>query len=189
MAANANRPSGARLVGTLSGSDINVRTRQYTALSTNAIFPGDFVKLGDAGTVDVAAAGDVLLGVCIGIVPNYSDLSKRYKPASTAGTLLVCDDPNAVYEIQEDSVGNTMATTNIGSNGDIVATAGSTTTGQSQMQLDSSDVVAKDGTPASAQLRVVGIVPRDDNVAGNDYGKWLVVINEHAFSYTNVAGL
>lgn len=180
--ANVDAPFGAKLVGHTSGSPLNARIRQYTATTATAVFPGDFVKMVDAGTVEVAAAGDALLGVCVGVVPTYTDLSLKYKPANTAGTLLVCDDPNAEYEIQEDGdgagAGAAITTAAIGSNGDIVATAGSTTRGMSQMELDSSDVLLKDTTPASAQLRVVASVNRIDSETGN-FGKWIVRINEH----------
>lgn len=186
---NLDTPFGARLVGHTSGSPLNARIRQYTATTATAVFPGDFVKMVDAGTVEPAAAGDALLGVCIGVVPTYTDLSLKYKPASTAGTILVCDDPSAEYEIQEDGdgagAGAAFTTAAVGSNGDIVATAGSTTRGMSLMELDSSDVLAKDTTPASAQLRVVALVNRIDNAAGN-FAKWIVRINEHQFAQNSI---
>ena len=55
---NLDTPFGARLVGHTSGSPLNARIRQYTATTATAVFPGDFVKMVDAGTVEPAAAGD-----------------------------------------------------------------------------------------------------------------------------------
>lgn len=189
--ANADRPRGARPIGTLDGSPYNasIRTRPVDSSNATAIFIGDFIKLEDDGNVAPAAAGDTLLGVCVGVEVDASVSETEhpgYLPASTAGNILVCEGPDVLYEIQEDSAGGAMSKSNIGSNGDIVAGTGSTVTGQSGHELDSSDVIAKDGTPASAQLRVIGFVDREDNEVGNN-AKWIVLINEH--QHRNTTGI
>lgn len=184
--ANVDRPRGAIPVGTLNGSPWQGSVREYPVDSSNAtaIFQGDFITLEDDGNVAPAAAGGVLLGVCVGIRPSLSvtqTIHPGYLPASTAGYVLVCTAPEAIYEIQEDSVGGAMVATNVGSMGDIVAGTGSTTTGVSAHELDSSDVIAKDASAASAQLQVLALVDRVDNEIGTN-AKWHVVINEHAFN-------
>jgi hypothetical protein len=87
--------------------------------------------------------------------------------------------PDVICEIQEDSVGGALAAVDVGLNADIIYTvAGSTTSGRSGMELDSSD--KKTGT---AQLRILRLVPREDNAIG-DYAVWEVLINEHEFKQT-----
>lgn len=184
--ANTDSPRGAIPVGTLSGSPWAGSVREYPVDSSNgtAIFRGDFITLEDDGNVAPAAAGGVLLGVCVGVRVNRTIAATEhpgYLPASTAGYVLVCTAPDAIYEIQEDSAGGAMVATNVGSMGDIVAGAGSTTTGLSAHELDSSDVITKDASAASAQLQVIALVPKEDNEIGTN-AKWHVVINEHAFN-------
>ena len=178
---------GARVVGHLYGAPFNGGVKRYKHDSgdATAIFRGDFVKLAGSAdsdglpTVIQAAAGDTqLLGVVVGFEANYADLSLLNCAASTNRVLLVADDPNTIFSIQEDSVGNNLAAADIGENADIVVGTGSTVTGLSGMELDSSD--HKTGT---AQLRIL----RLDPVPGNDVGtnaKYLVVINEHVFKTT-----
>lgn len=183
--ANADRPSGMRPVSTLSGGPWQGHVRTFPVDSSNgtAIFRGDPIKLEDDGNVAPATAGDLLLGVCVGVKVDRTVAATEhpgYLPASTAGYVMVCVGPDVIYEIQEDSVGGAMVATNVGSNGDIAVTAGSTTTGNSKVELDSSDVIAKDASAASAQLLVLGLVDRPDNAIGTE-AKWLVRINESVF--------
>lgn len=184
--ANANKPRGAVPKFTLSGSDWGSRVRSYPVDSSNAtaVFRGDFITLEDDGNCTPAAAGGILLGVCVGVKVDRTVAATEapgYLPATTAGNILVCVGTDVIYEMQEDGVGGAMVATNVGSTGDIVAGAGSTTTGVSGHLLDSSDVIAKDASPASAQLLVIGLGAEVDNAVGTS-AKWLVRINESAFA-------
>lgn len=179
--ANIDHPNGAIPIGTVNGSPWNGKGRVYPVDASNAtaIFKGDFVILEDDGHCAPAPAGGNVLGVCVGVVYDRSVAATEhpgYLPATTAGSIIVVDSPDMLFEIQED--GN-MGTAVIGSNGDIVAGAGSTTTGVSAHELDSSDVTTNDGSAASAQLRVVGYVDRADNDPTLSNGRWIVMINEH----------
>lgn len=187
--ANVSRVNGARPIRYLSGAPYNGKARRYYVPSTDgtALAVGDFVKSAgsaDAGgvpTVTQAAAGNTLLGSIVGIEPNPSNLSATYRAASTAVYVMVADDPNIIFEIQEDSVGGALTATNVGNNGDIVVGSINTSTGASGMQLDSSDVISI--TTGSAQLRVLRLSSRVDNEIGN-YAKWEVMINEHELKST-----
>jgi hypothetical protein len=188
--ANSNSPFGARLIGHLYGSTYNARIRQYVVDSNDAtaLYLGDFVKATGAGMANeygtqlpvatAAAAGDVLLGVVVGFVPNPNDLSKQYRPASTLRTVLVCDDPNAVFEIQ--STGATVAN-DFGQNADISYVAGGTVWGTSATQLDHASLSGTNG-----QLRIFGMSQRVDNELGA-YCKVTCMINEHLFK--QIAGV
>lgn len=186
--ANVDRPSGARVVGTLDGSPVSgtIRTRAVDSSNSTAIFPGDFVILEDDGNVApyTGTGGGNLLGVCVGVKVNRSVAATEhpgYLPASTAGSILVAEGPNLLFEIQEDDDGTALTTAAIGSNADVLATAGSTTTGRSAHELDRSKIT--DGSPGTAQLRIIALADREDNAAG-DYAKWIVRINEHVHRET-----
>lgn len=197
--ANIDRPNGAIPVGTMSGSSFTETLRLYEVdASAASIFPGDFVIMEADGKVAPAAAGSTeLLGVCVGVLPwmpnkvsgvsghNVStgnvNLMLKYHATGAAGMVLVAVGPDVLYEIQEDGDTSDLAVTSIGANVDILATAGSTTTGLSQTEIDSSSL-----TTATAQLRIVQMVDRPDNELG-DWARWIVRINENHF--TKLAGV
>jgi hypothetical protein len=109
-----------------------------------------------------------------------------YLPALTAGNILVSEGSDYLYELEEDAGGTALTTAIIGSNGDVLATAGNTTLGTSGHELDRSTATTADGSPGTAQLRIVDFVNRVDNAAG-DYAKWIVRLNENV--YTETTGL
>ena len=181
--ANSNTPFGFRPVGTISGSKWVGSVQKFPVDASNgtAIGIGSAVILEDDGNCGSAPAGGDILGVCVGVVVNNAvagTVHPGYLPASTAGTILVSVGSDVLYEVQEDSAGGAMVAGNVGSNGDLVVGAVSTVTGVSAMTLDSSDVIAKDATPGSAQFRVWALSPKVGNEVGN-YAKWLVRINEN----------
>ena len=180
--ANADVPNGLKPVRTLTGSPYNEATRRAVHASGDsvALFIGDLVKLTGAGdatdnlpVVAQAAAGDSVCGVVVGMEPDYGDLSIHYVAASTRRIVYVAMDPNLIFEVQEDSTGGSIAVASIGLNTDVVVGSGSTTTGISGMELDSSDV----GTSAG-QLKLLQLAQREDNALG-DNASWEVMIAEH----------
>lgn len=192
--ANANTPFGLVPKMYSNGTPWNGKANWYyiPVGNANAIFTGDLVTMDGTGSADgkyptvkrTAAADITIVGVVIGFATSpelgfdANNLTRKYVAASTAMYCLVVDDPNVIFEIQEDSDGGAIAVTAIGNNADVVATAGSTTTGQSGMVLDSSDVVT-----TAQQLRILRLADRPDNALGN-YAKWLVMINEHIYRTT-----
>ena len=179
--ANADRPNGARTVRHLDGTTA-IPSNPYSVDASNstAIFLGDFVIAEADGNVApyTGTGGGNLLGVCVGVADDYGDLSRRHLPATTAGTIWVADSPDTVFDIQEDDAGTALTLAARGSNCDVLATACSTTTSQSAHEIDRSTV-----TSATAQLRLLRLVDRDDNDYG-DSAEWEVVINEHAYKAT-----
>ena len=195
--ANVNAQRGFTPVGTLSGAPWTDSIRAFLCPSgdSTAIYVGDAVKTGGTGgaagdtvfgmdmegvsTLAVATAGGPIVGVVVGFSPNQADLTVLHRVASTNRVAYVCTDPDTIYEVQEDSVGNDIAATQIGHNFDHVNTAGSSTTGRSKQELDSSDA---SGT-STATFRLLGLVKRADNAIGAN-AKWLVVANEHEYKTT-----
>lgn len=196
--ANTSRPLGLRPVSMITGAPWNGQVSMYLCPSADgtAVFVGDAVKTGGTAgaagvvvngidvegmaTIAVAAANNVVRGVVVGFLPKQSDLTVLHREASTNRIALVVDDPNVVYEIQADGVG--VAAADVGLNADFVATAGSTTTGQSAFVLNSSSLA----TTAGLNLRVLGLIKRVDNNIGTS-DKVLVTLNSHEFK-AGVAG-
>ena len=191
--ANVDRPAGLKPVRYLNGTPWNGKARMYyiPVGDTVATFIHDAVKsagsadaTGKYPTVTRAAAGGNLRGVVIGfsdqpyIAIDTTNLNRLYRPASTAMYCLVVDDPNVIFEIQEDNADNDIDADMVGLNTDLVFTAGSTSTGKSGMKLDSSGT----GT-TSAQCRILGLSNKEDNALGT-YAKWDVLINEHELTST-----
>ena len=183
--ANSDSPSGFTLVGTIGGSAYNAQIHKYAipAADGTATFVGDAVKTNGDATADgvpyviQAAATNTIRGIIVGFEPNPSNLELQYRAASTLRICWVCDDPYAVFEIQEDG---TMAATDVSGNADIVVAAGSTTSGRSAMELASSTVATGD------TLRILELVQRADNEIGLN-AKWKVMIMEHELT-TGLAG-
>lgn len=188
--ANRNAPFGARLIGHLYGSTYNARIHAYVLVTGDStpLFLGDFVKMTGAGDVNeyglnlpvvtAAAAGDVLTGVVVGFMPNPNDLSLVYRKASTLRTVYVCDDPNAIFEIQ--STGTVVAN-DFGQDADISYATGSTIWATSGTQLDHGTLSGTNG-----QLRILGMSQKVDNELGA-FCKLTCMINEHIFK--QIAGV
>lgn len=151
-----------------------------------ALFVGDPVVLSGSGDPRgvpgviraTAGAAGRITGVVIGIandpaVPGSNDmLMQGYRGASTEGYVLVVDDMDVLFEIQEDGVGGTLTAASIGLNADLVAGTGNTGTRNSGFMLDSSTAA----TTATLQVRIVALEQRADNDLGAN-AKWLVTIN------------
>jgi len=189
--ANVDKAFGLRPQGNLSATGAQ---KQYGYLiadnQSGAIYQGDLVTLYDGYVVKFApGTHTAALGVFNGC--NYIDPStgkptwKNFYPGSvniTAGVIQadVIDDPNQLFTIQVDE---SVAQADIGKNADVVGTGGSSTTGQSTMELDSSTIA----NSAALNLKIVGLY----DVPGNAFGTNAVVvvkINEHLYGSAGVAG-
>lgn len=186
--ANSNKPFGLRPVKTLNGASANfqVQTFHVPATDSTAIFIGDMVKLagGDAAlyagdpeipTVTKAASTNVVVGVVVGIEPLYGSLGTNYRAASTAMNVLVCTDPQAVYEVQGDS--DTWSDGDSGQNANITVSTGSTTTGISNAVVDQSTAA----TTATLDVQILRPSPNPENDLTGGYPLLLVKLNNHQF--------
>jgi len=199
--ASVSRINGFRPVKTVTGAPYNGQSEVCFMDSGNStvVMVGDIVQLaGDARAATgvptvtrLAAATGVPYGVVVGIlftgvgdttnVPPVNDLNTPvYRRASTDRYVLVCTDPNVIYETQYagTSVAAATITANVGLNGQVVLTAGSTTSGSSGMQLDSSGLA----TTATLPLKIVGFPNRPDNIPGDVYFSYYVKLNGSTMS-------
>jgi hypothetical protein len=181
--ANANSAFGLKPVRYASGAPYNGACNRYfvPASDGTALYDGDPVIIngtGDAygvpGAIIATAAGaGRITGVVVGFEPLTTPTTPLgYRAASTACYILVADDPNLLFEIQEDAVGGALAVTDIGLNADLIAGTGSTYTKRSGWQLDTSTKA----TTATLQLRIDSFQQRVDNEVGAN-AKVLVRIN------------
>jgi hypothetical protein len=200
--ANPNVPRGLVPYRNIGGGPFNNSFNVYYVPATDAnnIFVGDPVVVvtnsADANgipTVTLATAGatNQITGVCVGLVdagapilPEFAitrDLPV-YRQASTAAYIAVVDDPNALFMVQEDSVGGALPVGASGRNVNLVAGAGSTTYGTSGWQIQSSSI----GTGATLQMRILRALQQVDNIVGANT-KWLCKIN--LSTITNTLGV
>ena len=182
--ANADAAFGLRPVSTLTGGDWKGKVRTVSLASSYAtdVFIGDAVKIAGSAdstgrypSVEQCAAGNAIDYVIVGFEPDFDNESFNtlYGAASTARTARAVPVTDVIFAIQEDSVGGALAATDVGSVADIVVGSGSTTTGVSGMELDSSTAA----TGSSAQLTILGL----EETVGNEIGTnavWLVRVNE-----------
>ena len=176
--ANLDAPAGARPFRHLSGGMIRASEYKIASGTSSNIFTGDFVKLLATGYIDVASAGNRILGVFAGVKYTASDgevVYKKYFPTGTTTlasadvTAYVYDDPNITYRIQSAGAADF---TDIGNLADHVAGSGSTTTGQSGHEVSGTT-----GT-GTAGLRILRLIDDPDNSAGTN-GELEVAIYEH----------
>ena len=126
--------------------------------------------------IATAAGGAYCSGVIVGFAPDWTNLSLPYWVASTATArvVYVCDDPETIFKIQEDSVGGALSYTSGSNNADFVAGTGSAYTNLSGWELDSSTI----DTTNTLQMRVLRLHPSPDNALGTN-AVWEVKINLH----------
>ena len=202
--ANANRPCGFSPVSYLNGSPWNGQARLYSidASYATALYIGDPVVSGgsaDVNGVPNIAIGNttgalrgviVGLGIGEGLMANPTNLNLIYRPASDPAVwyAMVVDDPNVIFEVQEESNGTQLAATEVGLN-----TISKSGTGNGYLSgwMIPSATGATPNTTATLQLRLLGLnrYPAGRNTFGA-YAKWLVQINVHELGHgTGAAGV
>lgn len=135
------------------------RCRVYIAAS--AIYPGDACKLNSDGKVEVAAAGDALVGAAA----EYA--------SGDGQSVKIWDNPDQEYMIQASGT-EIDAQTDMNLNYDILANTASTKYKQSRHELDSSTGAVS----SSKQLKLLRIDARPDNTLGTNVD-CIVIINNH----------
>ena len=185
---NKDTKGGLRLLG---GQNVHTMVCKVSSSYATALAAGDPVVLAGTAetdprtgdrlipTVEKAAVGSTISGVIVGIVGATAATApaiptNNYIPASTGGLVIVCDDPEALFVIQEDSDSENMEAADVGEFCDLVFNAMDTTTGLSQVELDSSNAGTGDN------VRIMGLYPAPDNAVGAN-ADWIVKINEHTF--------
>lgn len=202
--ANTSRPTGFKPVKHINGSPYNGQCNFYAVATDEgtAIFVGDLVKINGGAASNLpaisrGAANNVMVGCVVGVLPAGMDpvegkmstgsMSLDYPTsgfvAATPGVVryvLVCDDPEIIMEAQADDDTSTIVATQLMANFNVVATAGTTTTGVSNMQVDSNTGATTNTLP----LQLVGFPNRVNNEVGVLNQKVLVKFNTHQYKAT-----
>ena len=195
--ANTDIARGLVPVSYRNGAPYNGAVNVYYVPATDgtALYKGDPIAPVNAGsetngiptvTRATAAGGNYLMGCFMGLATHgdpavpiqFGDVN--YRVASTERYILVADDPDLLFEMQEDGVSGAMGVGAPSRNVDMVAGVGSTATGWSGFELDSDTL----NTTNTLQFRIHRPVDRVDNDPTLTNAKWLVSINLHHFNYT-----
>ena len=190
--ANIDKAFGLRALGNLSATGGQKQFGyEIQDNQSGAIFQGDLVTVFDGYLVQFdPTSHTAAVGVFNGC--NYVDPTtgkptfSNYYPGSvniTQGKIIadVIDDPNQLFTIQADE---DVVQADIGKNADVVVGTGSTVTGVSAMELDSSTVA----NTAALNLKIVGFLSTPANEAGENNVVVVVKINEHLYGSAGVAG-
>ena len=197
---SVNGPYGFLPINLIGGQVFAGSTRNMqivTGYATN-IFYGDFVKRVVGGTIekDTGTTANTPCGVFLGCfytAANGTPTRSQYYPASqtvVAGTkvyAIVADDPDTLFKVAVCSSGVVMATVTqnaLGTNMSVLATAGSTTTGNSAYSVLST---SPDDT-SSFPIRVIDLVP-ETSPTPTTYCELIVKINFGIHQYNNATGL
>ena len=176
--ANIDNPFGFKPIGSLiSGSD-GLHTSEYILADANTVCGvGDLVELTTAGRIDVCAASATQI---VGVAAQAAD-------ASSGDTILVYDDPFAIFIAQmDDGSGTGTGLAQMYGNFDFVATAA--TDGLSNMEIDEDSQAAT----ATLPLKAIGLYDGLSGKAANAYGEFQitkVIINNHVYKSLGVTGL
>lgn len=205
--ANQVAPFGLRLARTFNQAAYNAQVNTYHIASSDgsAYYLGDVVKSAasaDAnGVPDVAKitnGTDTPRGFIVGVLPtlsgwNMSDmrgtdlgLSQVSIPATKNRDyyVMVCDDPEAMFEVQGDSTATNQTSANVNKNASLTIAAPSPATLALSATVINSGSIA---TTSSLIIRLVGLAP----IPGNGFGAnatWLGKFNQHELA-SNTAGV
>lgn len=191
--ANLNAPKGFQPSRYLNGTSWNGQTNVYCipAADGSAYAVGDAVKSaagGDANGVQYvqkAAGTDAVRGVVVGVFPQAPgapslkgvtlDLASQLIPATKAKDyyVMVVDDPNVLFEIQDDGL-SALTATACNKNATFTVANPSGISQLSGSVLSTASVA----TTNSLNLKIMGLAQRDDNVFGVN-AKWVVKFNLH----------
>ena len=185
--ANKDAAFGLRPIGKVGQNRDNQGLSEYSiaANDSSTIYFNDPVKATAAGTIDVAAAGSVLLGSLNGVF--YTDPTTKkptwanhYSQVNASDTVaFVSDDPYERFEIQSNGT-NAITQASVFFNYDIEYTAGNSANYVSKVELSETT-----GVSTSAQLRLLGFSKDPDNSdIGSANVNMIVEINEHFLKST-----
>lgn len=205
--ANAIAPSGFTVVKSLGYYPGQVNTYYIPSSDGSQYGIGDMVKSATGADTNgipavqksTGAASEYQRGVIVAVlpvqaigVPNLQGvpltLENIYIPATkTQGYyVMVNDDPNTVYELQDDGLSALTATSSNKNSGFTVAN------GISPVQISASVLTTSTvATTATLPLKLMGLSQRPGGL-GNTFGinaRWLVRINLHELNSAGTAGV
>ena len=199
---NVSRINGFRVVKTQSGNNIGVANLYYVASAADEILVGDIVKHGgttDANgypTADLASAGDVPIGVVVGVLHSKFDPAGKMTTGSTsldlpaatqiaasgAGYILVNDDPHVIMSVEASN--GTPTAADVGLNASHANGTRTSSTVTSPAYLD----FGTEATTSTLNFQILGLEQKVDNEMGAS-AKLLVRFNRHQYNSVGTTGI
>lgn len=180
--ANIDAPRGFTPVKYRSGKPYNgIARRYYKDATAGIIGVGDPVirvtsSSDPEGGPEIvrATTGAAITGVVVGIVPHPDRLDQPgHLAAADVGYVLVADDPELLFEVQDNGGATGIAVTDVGKHIDsVTAINADTVIGRSQYEIDT------EAKATGNTWRIEALVNRPDNAVGAN-AKWLVMANLH----------
>ena len=187
--ANQDAPFGFRPVRHLSGGQIRTNEYKIAANYGTSLFQGQALIAVNDGTVAAGTTSGVIVGIFGGCFFTHPTTGKptfsNHYPASTNASDIVAqvyDDPRIVFEVQHDGTGT--AAMNFGGF-DFVGKSGSTTTGRSSGELDTTSVTT------SGQFKQIGISkdPNNSDTSSANCNAYVIPnVGEHSYLLTTALG-
>lgn len=203
--ANVVAPFGLRIARTGNQAAFNGQLTTYWIPSTDgsAYYVGDIVKSlanadgnGVPGVIKITNGTDTPRGFIVGVLPTVLggnsmqgtnlDLTQVSIPASKTRDyyVLLCDDPDVIFEVQGDSTGTNQVAANANKNANLTVAAPSTATFPLSATVINSSTIA---TTSTFIIRLMGLA----QFPGNGFGAnatWNARFNEHELA-GNTAGI
>lgn len=193
---NTSKVTGLRPIEQPFGS---IRCNYYEAATGAALYMYQPVDLNSSGRITAASwnSGNLIVGSVIGFADDsFCPLPNPYLASNpgfgytvnSAGLVkvLVADDPNQHFVIEEDTGGSALDAQSVGAGASFIfqATTGNNTSGIANAVLDRSGVDAL----ALQQFRLIKKWDKPDNAYGN-FCKWVVRINQHRYTSSTSGAL
>ena len=195
---NIDAPFGIRPIAKLASAPGGTTgtTKYKISSGASALFTGDPVKLKADGSIEVKGGAGAITGAISGVFMGcfYTDPTTG-KPtfrnnypdglAATDAIAFISDDVNQLYIAQQDA--NDIGAADLGNNAEMIMAAGSTTTGMSKAEIDSSTAATGNAT---YMLKILDFydTPSNDTTAANSV--LVVKINNHQLAAsTGTAGV
>ena len=194
-------PYGLKPVNLIGGQVFAGSTRLMQIASGYAtnIFYGDLVKRISDGTIEkdtgttTATPTGIFLGVQFTNGSTGQVQQQQFYPASQAiksGTQIfavVADDPDTLFQVvscNATTVVTAMGIAAIGSNVALIQNAGSTTTGNSAVAINTTTLATTPALP----IRIIDVV-RDTATGADAFVEFIVKININTHQYTTPTGV
>ncbi len=177
---NIDNPKGLKPIDSPQGNKRRQRYRVKPIAGEMHIY--DPVIQDAAGSVTIAAATGQLLGSVVEFFDDEGISQCMYPGGSVTGwECIVLDDPDQMYEIQDNAAAATSA---LGTGAifgviNLATGAGNDTTGLSTFELDAA-TLNLGGTHPTQQLKILDVSDRADNMLGYVNCDFIVSIHNHA---------
>jgi len=194
-------PYGLKPVNLIGGQVFAGGTRlmQIASGYATSIFYGDLVKRVAGGTIELdngtttATPTGIFLGVQFTNGSTGQVQQQQFYPASQAiksGSQIfavVADDPDTLFQVvscNATTVVTAMGITAIGSNVALIQNAGSTTTGNSKVAINTTTLATTPALP----IRIIDVV-RETATGADAFVEFIVKININTHQYTTPTGV